>query len=412
MLSVSVLLVGLSGVAVCQSDLQPWSPVRGCLSEKSGKLMLTDKDGDNYLLEGHTPELKAHLGEELSVAGDIRTTGAESGTAYDIKVTSFKAIVRKSPAGVHALLGDPKRWLTFRDKGFGVVIRTPKEFLQQEPGPGWGLSNFVDRAGIVKLQDWRIPAKVFPGSNFKGGTAELSLDPSIRSEGTCRQFGSTTPEYTFSKMLGGRKYAQTQIEGVGMGTADIEYHAHTFQNGFCYEFTFEFDEADRTGITEPCEIQWLTEANQEELEDSLLSQVSFVAPERINSARVFAVQQPVVWSLKESQLREETATQIKLAWSTKGTDYVQLRYRCVKNLFVSGEAGSEMKCGIPTNRNFPANGSETVLLNNFNSDSVRFVVTVDPFLDGVEYQRGSRTLTVEIAPTQHPRSDAIRPSAN
>lgn len=151
----------------------------------------------------------------------------------------------------------------------------------------------------------------------------------------------------------------------------------------------------------PCEIQWLTEENQEKLEDSLLWQVSFVAPEEGNSAGVMA-QKPLVSSLKQSLLREEAETQIKLSWSTRGADYVQLRYPCVKNLFVSGEAGSEMKCGIPTDRNFPANGSETVLLNNFNSGSVRFVLTVDPFVDGMEYQRGSRTLTVEVAPTPHP----------
>lgn len=237
--TVSALLAGLSGFAVCQNDLQPWSPVTGCLSEKSGRLMLTDKDGDDYILEGHAPELKAHVGEELSIAGDIRTTGAASGSANAIKVTNFKTIVKQNPAGAHALLHDPKEWLAFHDKGFGVIIRTPKEFLQQEPGPGWGMSNFVDRVGIVELQDWHIPAEVFPGSNFEGGAAELSLDPSIRSEGTCRQFGSTTPGHTFPKTLGGVRYAQTQLEGVGMGTTDTEYHVHTFQNGFCFEFTLE-----------------------------------------------------------------------------------------------------------------------------------------------------------------------------
>jgi hypothetical protein len=61
----------------------------------------------------------------------------------------------------------------------------------------------------------------------------------------------------------------------------MEYHLRTFQNGFCYEFKFEFVELDGTGIDKPCLIQWLSRKNEQQLLDALLSRVSFVAPGRV-----------------------------------------------------------------------------------------------------------------------------------
>jgi len=60
-----------------------------------------------------------------------------------------------------------------------------------------------------------------------------------------------------------------------------------------------------------------------------------------------------------------------------------------------------MKCGGPTDRNFPPKGSETLSLANFDHHSVRLVLTVEPFFDGVEYPKGSKTITIEIAPDGH-----------
>jgi hypothetical protein len=266
----------------------------------------------------------------------------------------------------------------------------------------------VNPTGIQTLNIWSVPRDVYSGSNFKGGAFEISIDSTIRSEGTCRQFAATTPGYTFSKIFGGIRYAQTQIDGVGMGTADTVYHLHTFQNGYCYEFAFEFDEADGTGMELSfCAIQWLSNDNERKLLDSLLSQVSFVAPEVKNAARSLPVQQPLVTSLKHSLSSEEPATQIAVTWSTEGADYVQLRYPCIERVFVGGDAGSEMKCSVP-DRNFPASGTETVLATNFNSRSVRLVLTVEPFSDGEEYHRGSKSIILDIAPTPHPRMDDSR----
>src|SRR5271156_10869 len=131
-LFVSALLVGVAGVAPCQSDLPGSTPVVGCLSETSGKLTLTEKDGDTYLLEGHTAELKAHIADEVSVSGRILASSRESGDEEPFRVVSFTTVLRKNPAGVQPQLGDPSNWSTFTDKSSGVVVRHPKTFLQQE----------------------------------------------------------------------------------------------------------------------------------------------------------------------------------------------------------------------------------------------------------------------------------------
>jgi hypothetical protein len=396
-LFVSALLAGLAGVAPCQNDLPEPTLVVGCLSETSGKLILTGKDGGTHPLEGHTAELKAHVGDELSVSGRFRAAVGESGDDSPFRVVSFTTVLRKNPAGVQPQLGDPGNWSTFTDKSSGVVVRYPKTFLQGGQ-PGWQ-SNFADPAGVLTLQAWSVPREVYSGSNFVGGVFAVAVDPTIRSEGTCRQFASTTPEYTLSRTLRGIGYTQTQILGVAMGTAGIGYHLHTFQNGLCYEFTLEFHEADGTGMEASfCTIQWLTKDNEQKLLDSLLSQVSFLAPEMKTAAKAIPAQGPVVTSLEQSQPEISTV----VSWSTEGADYVQLRFPCIdEQVFVSSLGGGSMKCGSQTDRNFPPNGSETLVLTNFNRQSVRLALTVEPFSDGVDFHGGSKTVTIEIAPDRH-----------
>ena len=207
---------------------------------------------------------------------------------YAFEVASFRTLVRKSPAESAKLprLGKPKDWSTFRDKDFGVVVRHPKyTFLQQDVEPCCIQSDFVNPTGILTLHIWDVPKDVYPGSNFLGGTIEVAVDPTIRSEGTCRQFGLTTLKDTLSKTFGALKYAETQTGGVAAGTGYGDDHLHTFQNGFCYEFNFEFVELDGTGIDKPCLIQWLSRKNEQQLLDALLSRVSFVAPGRVAGKR-------------------------------------------------------------------------------------------------------------------------------
>jgi hypothetical protein len=400
-LFVAALLAGVVVVAPCQSDLPESTVVVGCLSETSGKLMLSEKDGRSYLLKGHTAELKAHIADEVSISGRILASGRESRDEEPFRVVSFTTVLRKNPAGVQPQLGDPRDWSTFTDKSSGVVVRHPQTFLNPDGDPASRGSNFVDPSGILTLHAWSIPTEVYGGSNFVAGVFGVAVDPTIRSEGTCRQFGSTTPGYTLSRTLGGIRYAQTQLGGVAAGTAGTAYYLHTFQNGLCYEFAVDFREADGTGMeTFFCTMQWLTKDNEQMLVDSLVSQVSFLAPEMRSATKGIPAQQPVVTSLQQYQDPPDTPTVV--SWSTERADYVQLQFPCIDaQVFVSSLGGGDMKCGGPTDRNFPPNGSETLVLTNLNRQSVRLVLTVEPFSDGVEYHGGSKTITLEIAPTRH-----------
>lgn len=397
-LILSSLLAGLVGIAPCQTDLPASSPVVGCLSDRTGKLILTDKDGESYFLEGHTAELKAHLGDELSVSGLIHDAASGVSGEYTLGVTGFKTIVRKRPAGVQPRLGDPRNWSIFREKTFGLVVQYPKTFLPTAVAPCCVQSNFVIPAEVRTLHIWSIPREVYPNSNFKGGAFEVTVNPSLRSEGACRQFGSTMLEFTFSKTVRGIPYAQTQRTGVAMGTSDAAYNLHTFQNGYCYEFNADFVEADGTGIEDPCSIQWLSEKNHQKLLDLLLAQVTFVLPGAKNAARSFPALPPLVKSFEQSLLDQVPATQIAVSWSAEGADYVQLQYPCIEQIFVSGESGSEMKCGLPADRNFPPDGSVNLLITNFNARTVPLVLTAVPFVDGVEHQEGSKNITLDIPP--------------
>jgi len=65
----------------------------------------------------------------------------------------------------------------------------------------------------------------------------------------------------------------------GNGTAESVYYFHTFQHGLCYEFDFEFADENGTGIDIPCAMQWVTEDNNFQLMQSVLSTVSFPIPQ-------------------------------------------------------------------------------------------------------------------------------------
>jgi hypothetical protein len=186
-LFVSALLTGLAGVAPCQSDLS--TLLVGCLAETSGTLILTDKDGGTYLLDGHTAELKAHIGDELSVSGRIRAAGRDSGDDSPFQVVSFTTVLTKNLAGVQPQLGDPADWSTFTDKSFGVAVRHPKTFLQQDGEPVWLPSNFVDRTGILTLHARSIPREagiVYYLPHFK--TASVMNSPSNSMRRTAQEW--------------------------------------------------------------------------------------------------------------------------------------------------------------------------------------------------------------------------------
>jgi len=380
--------------------------VVGCLSEQSGSFKLTDEDGNVYDLAGQTAGLEKHVGDELEVSGlqphPPIPPSEHSLPETTLHVTAIKTLLHVSPEGVPPVLGD--LWDSYTSQNYGFELRYSRKFGYRDGEDTHPQANFVDedKASASSLVSLGIPAETYPESNFVEGSFTAIVAPGIRSEGTCTQFGAFLPEYTSSLTIHGVKYAKTLSAGVAMGTTSSEYYFHTFQNGLCYELAFEFREANGTGMPLTCSVQRVSERNEFELMNAVLSQARFLTPEfkprlaeplRKNSP-------PAVIAFEHSAIVGDRSISFDLSWDTEGADYVQLHYECVKNLIVSLSFGRDLKCGDPTNRNFPAKGSASLMLGNFNLETVNLVVAVEPFFEGVGYPERSKAMTIAISP--HP----------
>ena len=250
----------------------------GCLSNQSGKLKLTDEDGHIYDLIGHAAELGKQVGDELEVSGtEGATTPPREHSAAEttLRVAGVRTILHRNAAGVRPTLDDVAHWASYSEKAYGVSGHYPRVFVRLAQSDPHVTPNFVNQNGVVTLQRMGVPREVYPNSNFVGGSFTAFVNPTIRSEGTCRQFTSFWPEHTPTVIANGINFAETLHVGVATGTISSAYYLHTYQNGFCYEFAFDFDEENTTGMVLVCAVQWVSEQNEQELMNSLLSQISF-----------------------------------------------------------------------------------------------------------------------------------------
>src|SRR5207249_905492 len=170
-------------------------------------------------------------------------------------------------------------WRSYKNTTYGVALRYPETLERLDEPSFLGGSDFVDEDGVVTLQSFAIAAEMYPNANFDGGSFTVFVNPTIRSEATCRQFGwlmRPIPALTAR----GIQYPGVSRTGVATGHASDQYHFHTYENGLCYEFAFDFGSSTGTGM-EPtflCSVQPVLEQNQRELMKALLSQVQFVTP--------------------------------------------------------------------------------------------------------------------------------------
>jgi len=393
----------------------------GCLTSDYGKLRLNPSEsGKIYNLIGLSEELRRQVGDKVEVSGTEEGSETPPGQRFPestLRVRSVKNIFHQNPAGVRPSLGDVAHWRSYTDKAYGVVLHYPETLeLLNEPfsGPAFvGGADFVGQEGVVTLQSFAVPARMYPKANFGGGNFVVNVDPTIRSEGTCRQFG-WAERRTSPLTARGIEYPGVSRTGVAMGTASDQYHFHAYQNGFCYEFDFSFAWNDGTGMDPgfQCSVQPVLEQNQRELMTALLSQVKFVTPAIRNSARRERGRRTTPTVLSFERSAPDTtyrSTAVTVSWSTRGADYVQLHYPCVEKLSVSElggipnsawPPGADMKCGALVDQNFPPDGSAKLMLANFNPSSVSLVLSIVPFTDGVGYPKESKTIIISVGP--HP----------
>ena len=400
----------------------------GCLDRKAGKFELTNSLWwVVYYLTGQTTGLENHIGDELKVRGIETSPGKPSApsTPWErvpptMQVSSVEVVTRKNPGGVPPVLGNLDTWVSYDNPQYGVRLRYPATFTQgsQSFFPPWP-SNFAGEAGgtgnlILAVS---IPKETYPDSNYVDGDFSVFVSPNIDNEGTCKQFRTIWPEHTGSTTVNGITYSRAVDGGVGMGTAGSVYFFHTFQNGLCYEFAFNFAETTGGAMDVPCSMRWVTEDNSFELMRAVLAQVSFARllfnPMARDEARQKAV--PSVISFEHGPIAPpQKPGSIPMAtgisWKTANADYVQIRYPCTKGLYASTVQPSSGyglgSCGGKTDTNLPPNGSMALLVNNFNPTPVELVFTLEPFRDGVGYPKETRTISI-LAASRAPQESTL-----
>jgi hypothetical protein len=393
--------------------------VEGCLDRKEGRFELTNAFWwVVYYLTGRTAGLENHIGDEVTLHGlevpspapSTPATSTEERRPPTLHVTSVEFMVHKNPEGVRPILGNLDTWVSYENPLYGIRLRYPATFGDAMSEYTQGQTNFAGQEPITgnSIVNVSIPRGTYPESNFVGGGFTVFVDPRIRSEATCKQFHTFWPEHTSSTSVNGINYSRTILGGVTAGTASSSYDFHTFQNGLCYEFTFEFAEENGGGMDVPCSIQWVSEDNEFELMRGVLSTVSFPTPQvkratpELPSHKIV----PSVISFEHGSTLEQVVGRsspytVGISWRTTNADYVQIRYPCSKFLYASTVQSHGYglgKCGEKTDTNLPPNGSMSLLLSNFNSKPTDLILTIEPFLDGVEYPKESKTISI-LGPT-------------
>ena len=391
-------------VAETQAAAQPLKvDILGCLSKQAGKLKLTDEDGIVYDLIGHPVGLENQIGDELDVTG-TEDKPPEPPSEHPVpdtllRVTKIETVVHMNRSGVPPVLGNVANWGSYTDPNYGLHFRYPKTFENTEDG---GTEpNFADweRGSAVLIKSFSIPHEIYPDSNYEGGELTAFVDSRIRSEGTCRQFSSFRPEYTSLRTVHGITYTHTVSTSVGMGHVSEVYYFHVFQHGLCYELDFTFEGHNTTGMPLPCTNQWVSDHNQFELMDALLSQVTFLPPQITPATATTPSGIPTVVSFTHSPVTLDVMNIVEVSWTTTHADYVQLHYECVTNLFVSAvNRGGNMACGRSVDLNFPPNGTASLGLQNLNPTPVQLVITVVPFSTGRRYEEESKVITIPVSP--------------
>jgi hypothetical protein len=380
--------------------------VSGCLSSNFGKLRVTDERGNIYYLIANTAELRPHIGNEVEGTGTqdhppMPSVATQEVPATTLSVMEWKFLPNPTAEGLQPAVGNLADWVSYFNKTYGITIRAPRTFTTLDDSASCYPPNFVDNKRVARLLSLAIPSEVFSHTNLTSGGFTVFVNPRIRSEGTCKQFGEFWPLHTLPRVVRGISYMQTLFTGAALGSTLERYSLHTFRNGICYEFIVGVWTVSTGNLEVPCSVRAIGEKKDElEMIDTLLSAVTFVEPQfkRRTGNNAPRLHSPVARSFAATPVSSQYADTVSVSWSTDGADYVQLHYPCVDRLYVSGVESSSMKCGTLPDRNFPPKGSATLMVQNLNEFPVFLELSVVPFSDGVGYPEQSKTITIRVTP--------------
>jgi hypothetical protein len=134
--------------------------------------------------------------------------------------------------------------------------------------------DFVNKKGAVVLGTVEIASSLYPGTNFTGGSFAMSVSPSLTNPAACHQFASGEPDRSVT--VHGVLYSVYSTEGVGGGQYRAYKILHTWQNGFCYEMTFQIGTYNKGNLDDPSSVREFT--NGAKIRSTLLGGISFFQP--------------------------------------------------------------------------------------------------------------------------------------
>lgn len=397
--------------------------LRGCLGARPGMYydLVADEGGWYYLLKGNTSILDKFAGKEISVRGyedgslphAFRVTGLSE--VFDTPCPAFK------PSLSHTA------WHTEENRKYGIKFAYPDDLQRAAPPePGVVEGNFVTDQKVMAVAHLTIPAKIYPDSNFGGGSFAIFVNPEIGNDPSCRQFGFSDPEFTSTHVIGGIHYSEAQRDGIAAGSSSASRYFHTFQNGLCYELYFEFWEGSPANIER--KVRVVQEKDQISLIESLIAGVNFfrpaTAPQKERNPRAA----PRVTQFAASTQTADDATnrgQITFSWTTQDADYVELSYQCppppappappevviVEHGFPWSceNASPVFKSGAVQSRT--PNGSATIGFGNYHRiDPISIIVRLTPFSHGKAYPDSAKSISIQIDP-HNPFPEGV-PAAN
>jgi hypothetical protein len=395
-----------------EDSTQKETTMRGCLGGRpnDGVYYLdADAGGYFYLLGGNTSPLKDYVGKEVSLRG--KETGDVAPSRFEVTAL---AQVFDVPCPIFKPSFSGSSWHTGRNRKYGVEFSYPDDFTRTPfPESGNRGGNFVTDQGVVLVARLSVPGGIYPNSNFVGGTFGISVNTEIGNGPSCRQFGFSDPEFASSHYVQGIHYSEMTRGSAAAGTSYSNYQLHTFQNGFCYEVSFEFREVNPGNIEH--KIRVLAGRDEWNLIQALIQRVQFSRPTAVAVRKNNPQAVPQITRFVASSQTADDVTnrgQITFSWTTQDADYVELSYKCIPPMAgripaaVILEYGYPVGCGnaspnfkVTTVQYRAPNSSQTVGFgDNRALDPITIIVKLTPFSYGKAYPASSKSISIQVDP--------------
>jgi len=285
---------------------------------------------------------------------------------------------------------------------YGVRFVYPPSY-NFEPDHITGLleTDFANQEGVVVLGTVEIPSSLYPGTNFDSGELAVSVSPAITNRAACNQFATGEPDSTVT--IHGIFYSVSNTDGVGMGHIQSFEILHTYQNGFCYELSFETETYNRHNLEDPSSVQEFTGATK--IQNTLLSGISFFRPAAKPPSRTIGRPEILSFSPSSKVAGVGVDSSITFSWTSQNVDYVRLQFSCAKGAIISvigPGTQSGMPCGSYSSApNHSPDGSAAIIFGSSILDSpelppIAVTVTLVPFANRIAYPNLSKSMTITI----------------